>query len=76
MSDVTVNIIANFSADIHIGYERTVYTTPESQGLVALCAIIYAPSSGGAPRPFTISYTTANDTAGNILTFVSAYIYM
>ena len=51
-------------ADIRVGYERTVYTTPEGQRFVTLCAIIYSPSIGIAPQPFTISYTTANDTAG------------
>ena len=55
---------ANCCAAIHVGYERTVYTTLESQRFVTLCAIIYSPSSGGAQRPFTISYTTADDTAG------------
>ena len=54
-------------ADIHVGYERTVYTALESQLLVRLCVIIYPPSRGVAPRPFTISYTTENDTAGIIL---------
>ena len=51
-------------ADIHVGYERTVYTTLESRRFVTLCAIIYPPSRGIAPRSFTISYATANDTAG------------
>ena len=57
-------VTVNCCADIHVGYERTVYTTPESQRFVTLCAIIYSSSSGVAPRPFAISYTTADDTAG------------
>ena len=57
-------VTANCCADIRVGYERTVYTTSEGEGFVRLCAIIYSPDSGVAPRPFTISYTTADDTAG------------
>ena len=61
--------------DIRVGYERTVFTTPESQRFVRLCAILYAPSSGGAPRPFTISYTTENDTAG-IHVYICTYVHL
>ena len=59
-----IRSFCNCSSDIRVGYERTVYTTTEGQRFVTLCAIIYAPSSGVAPRPFTISYNTADDTAG------------
>ena len=58
------SITANCCADIRVGYERTVYTTTEGEGVVLLCAIIYSPDSGVAPRPFTVRYTTADDTAG------------
>ena len=53
------------AADIRVGYERTVYTTPEGDTFVELCAIIYEPTTGVAPRPFVISYATSADTAGN-----------
>ena len=52
------------AADIRVGYERTVYTTPEGEMFVELCAIIYEPDTGVAPQPFVISYATADDTAG------------
>ena len=51
------------TAPIRVGYEKTVYTTPEGDVEVELCVIIYQPPSGGAPRPFTISYSTEDDTA-------------
>ena len=47
------------AADICVGYERTIYTTPEGDVSVELCAIIYEPDTGVAPRPFVISYVTA-----------------
>ena len=40
------------------------YTTTETEGTVVLCAIIFDPPSGGAPRPFVLSVTTADGTAG------------
>ena len=52
------------AVDIRVGYERTVYTTPEGDVSVELCAIIYEPNTGVAPRPFVISYSTENGTAG------------
>ena len=54
------------SADpIRVGYEMTVYTTLEGDTFVELCAIIYEPITGVAPRPFVISYATSDDSAGN-----------
>ena len=49
---------------IIVGYEFTVYTTSEGQGMVELSVIIFNPSSGGAPRPFTLSVNTEDGTAG------------
>ena len=46
-----------------VGYERSVYTPDEGQGVVELCAIIYDPPSGGAPRPFFIFASTMEGTA-------------
>jgi len=48
---------------ITVGYERTVYTTTEGQGMVELCAVVTS-HPGGAPRAFTISATTRDGTAG------------
>ena len=53
-----------FTDPIRVGYERSVYTTDEGQGVVELCAIIYDPPSGGAPRPFFIFASTMDGTAG------------
>ena len=55
---------AYFCSDIRVGYEKTLYTTPEGDVFVELCAIIYEPTSGVAPRPFRISYRTKDYTAG------------
>ena len=54
---------------ITVGYEFTVYTTSEGQGIVELSVIIFdslseGPLPGGALRPFTLSGSTGNGTAG------------
>ena len=56
---------------IRVGYERSVYTTDEGQGVVELCAIIYDPPSGGAPRPFFIFASTMDGTAGTCVGHLS-----
>ena len=48
-----------------IGYERTVYTTPEGNRTVELCARVFSPACG-SPRDIEISATTQNGTAGTI----------
>ena len=40
------------------------YTTDEGQRQVELCAVIYEPASGGAPRPFSLLISTSAGTAG------------
>ena len=49
---------------ITVGYEFTVYTTSEGEGMVELSVVIFDPPSGGAPRPFTLSINTEDGTAG------------
>ena len=55
---------------ITVGYEFTVYTTSEGQGMVELSVIIFEPRPDGtlppgqAPRPFTLSVSTEDGTAG------------
>ena len=49
---------------ITVGYEFTVYTTFEGEGMVELSVVIFDPPSGGAPRPFTLSINTEDGTAG------------
>ena len=72
--DTTVSIVCvcNYRGSpssldaIEVGYERTEYTVTESQGSVELCAIIFEPETGVAPRPFQLTVSTANGTAGNV----------
>ena len=40
------------------------YTTTEGDGQVELCVVIFEPTSGGAPREFTLTITTEDGTAG------------
>ena len=48
----------------------TLYSTPEGDFFVELCAIIYEPITGGAPRPFVISYATEDGTASKYHTII------
>lgn len=50
--------------DIRVGYEETHYTTLEGNVFVMLCAVIYEPPTGVAPRSFTLQYMTEDYTAG------------
>ena len=53
---------------ITVGYEMTTYTTTEGTGFVELCAVITNPQNGVvAPRPFVISVTTTDDSAGRAI---------
>ena len=52
------------AADIVVGYERTVYRTPEDEKLIELCVVVYEPVGGFSPRPFVISFETSSGTAG------------
>ena len=66
---------------ITVGYEFTVYSTSESAGVVEICAIIYEPPTGGAPRDFVVSSTTRDGSAskrlneGNIVNKVNVITY-
>ena len=64
---------------IGVGFQRTVYTTSERQGEVELCAVIFDPPTGGAPRDFSLSVFTSDGTAGmaqgSIDSRVRVYIY-
>ena len=55
--------IFTLTANIIVGYERTLYTTPEGDTEVVMCVVIYEPPSGGTPRSFVLSYSTADGTA-------------
>ena len=49
---------------IQVGYDPTVYTTSESEGYVDLNIFVFNHPVDGAPRPFTLSVTTSDGTAG------------
>ena len=66
---------------ITVGYEFTVYTTSEGEGMVELSVIIFDPLSGGplpggAIRPFTLSVNTEDGTAGIHTNLSNIYMYM
>ena len=63
------------AVNITVGYEFTLYTTNETVGEVELCAVIFQPPTGGAPRDFVISATTRNGTAGNEWCNVQLHVY-
>ena len=46
---------------ISFGFGATVYTTSENQGMVEVRIVV---QTGGTPRPFTVSVSTTDDTAG------------
>ena len=50
--------------EISFGFDSTVYTTSEGQGMVEVRIVIQTPSTGGTPRPFSVSVSTTDDTAG------------
>ena len=52
---------------ITVGYEFVVYTTDETAGMVQICAVIYEPMTGGAPRNFVVSLTTRSGSASKRL---------
>ena len=59
----------NCASDIAVGFSATLYTTSEVQGNIGISIIISEPSSGGAPRPFSLSVNTQDNTAGLVLAF-------
>ena len=48
---------------VRVGFEVNVYISLESQGLVELSVVVTDPPSG-APRPFSLSLNTVDETAG------------
>ena len=52
---------------ITVGYEFSVYNTDETTGMVQICAVIYEPTTGGAPQGFVVSSTTRDGSASKRL---------
>ena len=53
-----------FSVLIQVGYEMNKYITTEGGGEVNLSIVIFDPPSALVPRPFTLSVSTSDGTAG------------
>ena len=49
---------------IQVGYASTSYLTSESVGIVELNIFVFSHPVDGTPRPFTLSVSTEDDTAG------------
>ena len=52
---------------IIVGYEFTTYTADGEGTTVEICAVIYEPPTGGAPREFVVSSTTRDGSASKRL---------
>ena len=52
------------------------YETSESEGMVVLNIRIFEPTSGGAPRPFTLSVSTQEGTAGTSLDNIQMKLFI
>ena len=52
-----------FTGPIEVGYEFTLYTTPEGVEIVELCVVIFQPPTRVAPRDFVISTSTRDGSA-------------
>ena len=50
-----------------VGYEVTTHTTTETDDYVELCAVIFAPLSRLAPRPFELTVNTGDGSARKIM---------
>ena len=55
------------AGDIFVGYEPIMYTTNEDNNTVTLTIKLFSPST--APRPFNLTVSTRDDTAGNFTQF-------
>ena len=65
--------------EVTVGFETTVYTTSERQGLVEINIVVYSPLIGGTPSEFSLLVTVENSTAGmkanNFTTERSNFLY-
>ena len=50
--------------EITVGFENTVYTVTERQGMVEISVVVTSPTSGGTPLDFSLSVMLQNSTAG------------
>ena len=55
------------SLGIEVGYDLTLYTTSEGEGMVELNIFVFSHPVTGTPRPFTLSVTTQDGTAGMLI---------
>ena len=69
ISVLCVNALATsslFSDPIQVGYDPTLYTTSEGEGMVELNIFVFSHPVTGTPRPFTLSVSTIDGTAGTL----------
>ena len=57
-------IAMSSSVFVRVGYDPTVYTTSEGEGMVELNIFVFSHPATGAPRPFTLSISTQDGIAG------------
>ena len=53
-----------FSGPIQVGYDLAMYRTSETEGLVTLNIHVFSHPTEGALRPFNLTVSTRDDTAG------------
>ena len=53
-----------FSDPIQVGYDPTVYTTSESEGMVELNIFVFSHPVDGTPRPFALFVGQSDGTSG------------
>ena len=52
---------------IEVGYDPTLYTTSEGEGMVELNIFVFSHPVTGTPRPFNLSVNTQDGTAGTYM---------
>ena len=55
------------SVFVRVDYDPTVYTTSEGEGMVELNIFVISHPVTGTPRPFTLSVSTQDCTAGMLI---------
>ena len=68
-----------YTGVITVGYEQEEYEVTESEDVAEVCAVIYSQTDGGATRPFQLSVSTENSTAGcshTLFPFPTLFIIM
>ena len=62
--DIYHSCVNNVPSEIQVGYDPTLYVTSEGEGMVELNILVFSHPVTGTPRPFTLSVSTQDGTAG------------